>query len=1511
VSDSGGSDNPYIGPRPFSEEENHLFFGREREAHELAALVVAHQLVLFYAQSGAGKTSLINARLVPALKAKGYDVLSARVGRESPAGPEYADIGNLYTYNVLLSCTGQPEEDTEVAQRTLVEYLAGREHPKDEADHELPCVLILDQFEELFTTHPERWDEREPFLRELRQALEGDPLLRVVMVLREEYMGQLDRYMRVFSDEMWVPFGMERLGPQAALEAICGPLAGAQRTFADGVAEALVNDLLLVRLPGDTTRQLPPPEARGEFVEPVQLQVVCHRLWSSLPAEVRVISREDLQTYGEIDRALSAFYEHAVAAASRQTSIDQQRVRDWCGAVLVTPLKTRGRVPGGRRETGGIPNSVVDVLVDEHLIRAEPWSGALWYELTHDRLIEPILASNEQADRGRWRVTQRRLQTYVRALVVVVVVLCVALTALMWRERQAAIRDRNEANDARATAVSEEHYRATAEADALRQRDAAVEARTDAENAEAEADDVRRVAVASLYAAQAIDALDNDPELGLLLAVEAVSTTFAVDGTYVAATDAPLRVGLADRFRHTLRGHKGTVSDVAFSSDAKTVLTASWDGTVRLWDREGTLLRILRNHGDKVNHASFSPDGLTVVSASADGTAALYNTETNSAILMSGHSAGVNHASFSPDGRRLVTASADTTAKLWDLRGTVVATLTVHQGPVNWAEFSPDGRWIATASDDGTARLWTSGGQLAANLVAHNDRVLRAVFSPDSSLVATCSADGTARLWNLTGELVATLAGHSDLVSAVAFSPDGRRIITASWDKTARVWLVSGEPQQVLTGHTGALFDAEFSPGGEFVVTAGADGTARLWHADGRIIGILAGHGAEVRRCTFSPDGRALATGSSDGTARLWATYGQTLTGHKGAVRSATFSPDGKNIVTAGEDATARLWSADGEPLAILGGHAGAVRCAQYSPDGQRIVTAGEDDTARIWDRQGNLLSTLAGHDDVVSHVALSPDGERVVTASWDNTAKLWDSHGQLLATLTGHTAGLLYAEFSPVGDTILTTSWDHTARLWSLDGECIATLEGHEDVVTQAAFSPDGHLIVTAGDDGTARLWDSFGHPLTILTGHSAGVLHAEFSPDGMRIVTSSRDHTARLWDTDGQSLAILSGHTSAVSCATYSSDGQRLLTASWDGSARLWDADGEFVATLVGHPGGVLHAAFSPDGRRIVTSSWDGTAQLHFVYVEDMAAAAQERVSRELSEDERRAFAGDALPTPTPTPPIVSAVPPGMILVPAGEFLMGSTDEDIDTLFELCSTKIHDCKRESLEDQYPQRVVYIDTFYIDTFEVTNAEYAQCVHGGACAEPENKTSRSVPSYYGNPEYDQYPVIRVSWLDALTYCEWAGKRLPAEAEWEKAARTTDARLYPWGNEVPGPSRLNYCDTNCWWQPFSDVGEDDGYKDTSPVGAFPMGASPYGAHDMSGNVWEWVADWYDADYYASGPLSNPKGPSGGSERVIRGGSYENTWHVTSATYRSRSAPHVRAEQLGFRCAASPTELAPEE
>jgi formylglycine-generating enzyme required for sulfatase activity len=241
-------------------------------------------------------------------------------------------------------------------------------------------------------------------------------------------------------------------------------------------------------------------------------------------------------------------------------------------------------------------------------------------------------------------------------------------------------------------------------------------------------------------------------------------------------------------------------------------------------------------------------------------------------------------------------------------------------------------------------------------------------------------------------------------------------------------------------------------------------------------------------------------------------------------------------------------------------------------------------------------------------------------------------------------------------------------------------------------------------------------------------------------------------------------------------------------------------------------------------------------------------------------------------------------MVRVPAGEFVMGAKADD----------------RDAAGDEQPQHTVYLDAFWMDKTETTNAQYRRCVEAGACRPPEYSFSYTRDHYFDDPTFDHYPVIWVSWDDARAYCEWAGKRLPTEAEWEKASRGPQARRYPWGEEPPDGRLANLCDANC---PFDyrhpDI--DDKYADTAPVGSYPAGASPYGLLDMAGNVWEWVADWYAADYYTWTAQRNPSGPAYGTERVMRGGAW-NMWQKDIRTAaREKGAPGHTYANVGIRCA----------
>jgi formylglycine-generating enzyme required for sulfatase activity len=246
-------------------------------------------------------------------------------------------------------------------------------------------------------------------------------------------------------------------------------------------------------------------------------------------------------------------------------------------------------------------------------------------------------------------------------------------------------------------------------------------------------------------------------------------------------------------------------------------------------------------------------------------------------------------------------------------------------------------------------------------------------------------------------------------------------------------------------------------------------------------------------------------------------------------------------------------------------------------------------------------------------------------------------------------------------------------------------------------------------------------------------------------------------------------------------------------------------------------------------------------------------------------------------------------MVFIPAGEFFMGS-DPDAPYFWGA---------------EAPEHPIYLDAFWINRTEVTNAMYSECVGDGVCPSPEQNYSRTHEAYYNNPEFANYPVVYVTYDGVQAYCKWIGARLPTEAEWEKAARGTDGRLYPWGNGELASNLANFCDIGCPNQNQEEIESDfnDGYQDVAPVGSFPDGSSPYGVLDMAGNVLEWIADWYSHQYYGKSPYKNPTGPENGDRHPVRGGS----WYSGRAGLRTAARASLRPENsydtLGFRCAMS--------
>ncbi len=1156
---------PFKGLSYFDETDSPLFFGREELVARLLERLRAVQdepsglrFMAVVGASGSGKSSLVRAGLVPALR-RAPTYSRGRVVLLTPtAHPLQALATNLHPEPASLAQIAALMDDFAHDQRSL--HLAAGQllnsKPKTQtSSRQIPrLLLVIDQFEELFTLCLDE-AERQAFIENLMTAASApDGSVCVMIALRADFYNACAPYPALRTA---LAGQQEYIGLMNANElrrAIEEPAKNNQWELESGLIEILLKDL------GVGINQDP---------QPGSLPLLSHALLETWKR--RKGRRLTVSGYLATGGIRSAIAETADRIYNDELDKEQQKVTRKIFLQLIQLNEMEPASETRRRATfeelirtpadEPVVREVLTLLADSRLVITNNSD----VELAHEALIRewPTLRSWLDEDREELLISRHLSQS-----------------ALSWEKmgrdsgevyrgaRLLQARAWTEAHSDRMNDLEKDFLVASQaqfsfeEDQRQRELDAA---RALAETQQLASQQLRKRAIFLLVAfvlavimagvalyqgelarqsaltaqkngqiafsrelsAAALSSLDLDPERSILLGLRAAAVTQSLNGTVLPETEEALhRALISSRIRLTLSGQGQMVVSTAFSPDGKRVAGIGKDGKTILWDAINgkQLLQITGSTQPKnavgVQRIAFSPDGSRLVTGDAQFVK-IWDASSGQLIQsLAGHSDDVWAVAYSPDGTRIASGGMDGSVRFWDsVSGSPGLVLTGFQGPVETLAFSPDGKKLAASSDDLTLKLWdTQNGALLFSRGNFSD-AFTVTFSPDGKNLVTGSSEGV-NFWDTTSASSDPIFTIQDGAGSVRFSPDGARLATIN-NSVVRLWDAgTGRELFTLSGHTGWVMDIAISPDGKRLASASMDGTVKIWSLEpGQEVVSMAGSGI---RAAYSPDGKWLAQETAAGAVQLWNAQsgekGLTLSGNGEAILGFAFSPDGKRIVTGGVDKTAKVWNvATGELLLTLTGHENIIRDVAYSRDGSRIATAGFDQTARIWDAaSGKELLKLEGHQGLVTGVAFNADGSRLATASTDQTPKIWDAkNGSLLFTLAGYEAAIPDITFSRDGTLLATGSQDKTARIWdTATGKELRVLIGHSSEIQSVAFSPDGTMLATGSGDNTAILWDlATGKELHSLFGSAGGVMGVTFHPDGSKLALSSGDGVIRVY--------------------------------------------------------------------------------------------------------------------------------------------------------------------------------------------------------------------------------------------------------------------------------------------------------------------------------------------------------------------------------------------------------------
>jgi WD40 repeat protein len=1224
-------DNPFIGVRPYP--EGATLYGREQESAELADLLISRRVVLLYSPSGAGKTSLINTVLRRELAVRGKGRFryspAIRVGHlaEAAAGNRYVAAALHHLERALPE--GERIGNGALGAYTLARYLTERWDPAMQAAQPKSRrdLLVFDQFEELFTLDPTDVEAKREFLAQVAEALgdrdesegaaaERAPLRWALFAMREDFIAELDPYKALLPTALGTRFRINLLSREAAKRVILCTAADAGADFGEDAIERIVTDLARIRSP----RGAPGEWVDGPFVEPVQLQVVCRRLWTRhMRADKRHLRPEDLaatadsgddaRALGAVDDALAGFYADCVREAAQGSTTRERAIRDWIESALVSRAKLRSQVMLDPATPLPVPDEALRALGGT-LLRKDVRGGREWLELTHDRLIEPLLWDN-----NRWRGQHLSL---------------LQLQAHLW--------------DAAGRA---DGFLLTG--DAL-ERAAAWASTHDHELSDTD----RRFLAAAL---KARDEAKGRRRGRVLLVLGTVATIIAllVGGAAYRLTE--VNVALEEQTKKALSGEalarqQSEMSGIRFNLSEADVL--------RQRDPLGSIERALTSDELLGRLVALQADPREVAAERITVEATLANSLRDAPPVLlryAGHDKAVRKALFLPDGR-IVSAGYDGTLQLWRADNGKRLQLERSRGAVLFSVAVESTRGLV-ADGDGLERirLWRLAGDTLHSLAEIEPdagrapaRITALAFTAGGSVLVASTWDRRLLFFDVTRpeapRRIATLdtRAHAAVVYSLAASPDGLTLATGSWDGTVGIWRNLPTPQRPdavpavtrLQPEPGleraAINSVAFSPRGRWLAAGGHEGSVFVWDATlpdmapslRRLKG-EGGHKGTVFGVAFDAAETTLATAAIDRRVILWrlrdvATWrpgdplplADSVPALPERLYGVAFDPTHAETLALAGGPSVFIVDVDRPPSPLAEKLDGAVTTSSNWADHWQAIAVADDggtvlashgDTVWRWSARPEggyaLRSTEAIRHTGLVRMAMDAAGSVALTGGRDGSVRAWRL-GE------GDAVDLLPASKQPVTALALGRDGGHAAAsvggevvVWRLGPDGGATELAREALsgrrVRALAFDSRGRRLAGGASDGAVLLWSMAPDGVRKLA-ESQAVQPSEinviaFDPSDARLATGAEDSTLQFWNVaDLKPQETYTEHRSGiVSLGFCAVKGEpRLFSADRDGDvvARLSLTDQRHTRTLIESFRKRRYLAVTPDCRHLVTS-------------------------------------------------------------------------------------------------------------------------------------------------------------------------------------------------------------------------------------------------------------------------------------------------------------------------------------